>query len=140
MTDTSPIRPGEPLIDDQALLALAEFLHRGADPRDRTLWFVMLDERRPLPFLVPVDGLPVEPSDVLLTSMGGRWEDVLREQSADSLLFVLERPGAETVGESDRAWLAALQDEADEHDLRVCGFFLATEAGVRPLAPDDWVP
>lgn len=138
MTATAPIQPGVPLTDDEALLALAEFLHRGADPLERTLWSVMLDsERRPLPALLPVDDVSADPDPRAVRHVGRLWDELLEELPGAGLVLVLERPGSELVTDADRAWASGLRAAAGTRGLSVLAFFIASDDGVRPLAPDD---
>ncbi|MBL0884876.1 hypothetical protein [Myceligenerans indicum] len=138
MTFIAPIKPGTCLNDDESLLALAEFLHQDVLPRERSLWFAMLDsERRMLPAVVPFHDLPADPELPFVARLGYLWATVLGAVSGASTVLMLERPGAEAVRDSDRAWHAALHAAAAEVRIGVAGFFLATADGVRPLAQDD---
>lgn len=141
MDDMGPhtaIRPGQRLNDDEALHALATFLHQGAPPRERSLWFAMLDsERRLLPAIVPFHGLPATPGIPFAARLGYVWACALGAITRASTVLVLERPGAETVRPSDRVWHASLLAAAAEVGIGVAGFFLATTDGVRVLRPDD---
>ncbi|MBE1877380.1 hypothetical protein [Myceligenerans pegani] len=138
MAPITTIRPGQRLADDESLLALAEFLHHGVRPRERSLWLAMLDsERRMLPAVVPFHGLAADPGLPFVARLGYVWAAVLGAITRASTVLVLERPGAEAVRDSDRAWHAALHASAAEVGIGVAGFFLATTDGVRPLTPDD---
>ncbi|GAB3161101.1 hypothetical protein GCM10027059_10420 [Myceligenerans halotolerans] len=138
MTLVTTIRPGQRLSDDESLLALAEFLHQDVRPRDRSLWFALLDsERRMLPAVVPFHGLSPEPEVPFVARLGYVWSAALGAVTGASTVLMLERPGAEAVRDSDRTWHAALRASAAEVGLGVAGFFLATADGVRPLTPDD---
>ena len=137
MTSPSDIIPDQPLADDAALLAFANFLHDGVRPRRRTLWFVMLDgERRPLPVIVPVDHVPDEPDLRLVSDLGRAWREILQCEPGAAILLMLERPGSSAASFEDHAWRVALRAAAAEHDLAVAAFFLATADGVVALAPD----
>ncbi|GAB4084133.1 hypothetical protein GCM10028784_07630 [Myceligenerans cantabricum] len=138
MALNASIRPGQRLTDDESLLALAEFLHQGIRPRERSLWCTLLDsERRLLPAVVPFDGLPTEPEVPFAARLGYIWAAALGPVTRASTVLMLERPGAETVRDSDRAWRTTLHAAAAEVRIAVAGFFLATADGVRPLAQDD---
>jgi hypothetical protein len=136
MTASNEIIPCQPLADDAALLAFARFLHDGVTPRNRTLWFVMLDrERRPLPVIVPIDHVPDEPEALLVSNLGQAWQEILRDEPGASLLLMLERPGPATGSSDDLAWRAALEAAAVGHGLVLAAFFLATADGVAPVGP-----
>ncbi|MGW2093307.1 hypothetical protein [Promicromonospora sukumoe] len=138
MTASSEIIPDRPLVDDEALLALANLLQGGIRPRRRTLWFVLLDgERRPLPLVVHVDLVPELPDPAGLGNLGRSWHQVLRGEPGASVLLVLERPGPGDPSFEDRAWHAALRSAAAEQGLTVAAFFLATADGVAALAPEE---
>lgn len=137
MTASSEIIPDHPLVDDAALLALANLLQGGIRPRRRTLWFVLLDgERRPLRLVVHVDLVPELPDPSGVGALGRSWHQILRGEPGASVLLVLERPGPGDPSYEDRAWHAALRTTAAEHGLTVAAFFLATADGVAALAPD----
>lgn len=137
MTSSNEIIPDQPLVDDAALLAFANFLHDGVTPRRRTLWFVMLDgERRPLPVIVPVDHVPDEPDPHMVNDLGRAWREILQGEPGASILLMLERPGSAAASFEDHAWRVALRAAAGEHDLAVAAFFLATADGVVALSPD----
>lgn len=138
MTASSEIIPDEPLVDDAALLALANLLHGGIRPRRRTLWFALLDgERRPLPMVVPVDLVPELPDLIGVGNLGRAWHQILRGEPGASVVVVLERPGPGDPSFEDRAWHVALRSAATEHGLTVAAFFLATVDGVAALAPEQ---
>lgn len=138
MTALSEFIPDQPLADDEALLAFAEFLHGGIRPRRRTLWFVLLDgERRPLPMIVPVDLVPELPDPFVVGNLGRTWHQILRGEPGASVVLLLERPGPGNPSFEDRAWHAALRSTAAERGLTVAAFFLATADGVAALAPDE---
>ncbi|PUB29713.1 hypothetical protein C8K30_10288 [Promicromonospora sp. AC04] len=137
MTSSNEIIPDQPLVDDAALLAFANFLHDDVTPRRRTLWFVMLDgERRPLPVIVPVDHVPDEPDPHMVNDLGSAWREILQGEPGASILLMLERPGSAAASFEDHAWRVALRAAAAEHDLAVAAFFLATVDGVVALSPD----
>lgn len=138
MTSSHIIRLEEPLPDDESLLALAEYLHHDVRPVQRSLWFAVLDaDRRLRPEIAQFEDLPTEPDTPFVARLGEIWAGLLDAPATAQLVLMLERPGAETVQNSDRAWHTALRAAANETGTRVGGFFLATSGGVRPLAPDD---
>lgn len=90
-----------------------------------------------LPAIVPFHGLPEEPELSFVARLGYIWAATLGAITRASTVLLLERPGAEAIRDSDRAWYGALHASASGVGIGVAGFFLATADGVRPLTPDD---
>ncbi|WP_277208910.1 hypothetical protein [Isoptericola croceus] len=136
---TRPFRPGDKVADDAALLELASFLCGGVLPRERVLTLAWLDsDDRVTGIAVPVRDVPDRPSDDDAARFGGVIASVT-EQSVPggSVVAMLERPGEQSVTTADRAWNAALRDQAAQRGFRLHGLFVAAGGAVRPLAMDD---
>lgn len=130
-------RPGDRVADDVQLLALATFLADAA-PRGRSLRLTWLDaDERLLGRLVPVDDLPALPGPPV-AGLGTLLASAIRQSApGGSVVAVLQRPGDDAIGATDRAWNAAIRDQAREHGVRVRGVFVAAGGSVRPVTLDD---
>ncbi|MDO8144248.1 MULTISPECIES: hypothetical protein [unclassified Isoptericola] len=139
--DTTPtrIRPGDLVLTDDDRLALASTLAAAALPRSRTLCLSWIrSDDRATGVLVPVREVPEKP-DVDDARRFGMVIASVTEQSAagGSVVAVLCRPGDDTITDADRAWNAALREQAATHGFRLHGLFVGSGSAVRPLAMDD---
>jgi len=139
MDTTTPFRPGDPIVDDAALLELARFLAGGAFPRRRALTVTWLDaDDRLLGLALPIDDPPARPDGDALAGLGAVLRSVVEDEAPGGCaVVVLERPGDATRTDDDRAWNRDLRAEADLRGVRLRGFFVAAGGQVRPLALDD---
>ncbi|MEG3615725.1 hypothetical protein [Isoptericola haloaureus] len=138
-TPPQPVRPGDLVLTDDDRLALATTLAAAALPRSRTLCLTWIDaEDRASAVAVPVRDVPEKP-DVDDARRFGMVIASVTEQSAagGSVVAVLCRPGDDTVTDADRAWNAALREQAATHGFRLHGLFVGSASAVRPLAMDD---
>lgn len=102
----------------------------------RKVWLLLLDgERRQLPLLMPIEGLPSRaPSGA---SMGPFLRAVCIEPAAE-VVGVLERPGGPRLTPEDRGWLRLLAAGLIEAGLGSAGMVLSHTRGVRWLPSDEW--
>ena len=95
----------------------------------RRIWLLLLDdERRQLPLLPQIDGLPVSP-DAGTASTLRTLLDRLGEHAAH-VAIVLERPGGAEPEPDDLAWADAIARASRGADAAVVGVLLAHGRGV----------
>jgi hypothetical protein len=104
---------------------------------ERRLYLVFLDdERRALPELHEISGVPVRPTtedaDALLRMLAH-----FRDQLAIAIL--LARPGRHPMDADDRAWALALVEAARRFEMPLEPLHLATDCALVPFAGDDLV-
>ncbi len=92
------------------------------------LWLnVLAPGGQPTAFLTQLEDLPTEPDVQLLDG-----------HAADgSLALLLARPGPDRRTESDVIWAAALTEAAGTFDIPLRPIYLATDANIRIISPDD---
>lgn len=138
-TTTTPVRPGDLVLTDDDRLRLATTIASTALPRSRTLClsWVGADDRA-CGVLIPVRDVPERP-DVDDARRFGMVIAAVTEQSAagGSVVAVLCRPGGTRFTDADRAWNAALREQAATHGFHLHGLFVGSGGTVRPLAMDD---
>ena len=86
----------------------------------RSLWLMWLDDdRRPLPLIIPVDGVPPLPSRELLSGLLSLHDGICAEHLTESghLAMALCRPGRPTILEDDEEWAEALHDLLDDGQI-----------------------
>lgn len=118
----------------------ADVLHRvrdlvGPAITDHQLWLMLVDgDDRQTPVVMPISDVPRMP-DTLVGSLAGvlaGLRDDLRTASGPgSVIFTLERHGADAVLPTDRAWATALAAGCVEAGVALRGFFLSSPGGVR---------
>jgi sugar phosphate isomerase/epimerase len=105
----------------------------------RQLWLLFLDELNvQLPLLIPVDGLPTEPTTELTASVLARVDDLMGEIGAASVVLVWERYGAATLTAQDAAWARSLHEACDNARVPLRAMLLSHRTGVCFLAEHDY--
>lgn len=104
---------------------------------ERRLYFMFLDEeRRAVPQLHEISGVPVHPTtadvDSLLTVLAH-----FSEQFAIAIL--LARPGRHPMDADDRAWALSLVEASRRFEVSLEPIHLATDGALVPFAGDDLV-
>jgi len=132
---TSPSTPGPDTIistDADARELLCTLL--GPALR-RQLWsFLLASNGRQLPIVIPIDGIPVSPSEDELRSIVSSLGQVLDEYGpGGSILFALERPGDETPHGFDELWADGLHSAADAEAVDVFAIYLVHDDGLRMM-------
>ncbi|ACZ29952.1 hypothetical protein Xcel_0921 [Xylanimonas cellulosilytica DSM 15894] len=137
--DPTHISPGERVADDGDLLSLAQFVLRDDLLPHRCLHLTWLDDGdRVTGLLLPLGAIPTVPDAERATRFGDLVRTVIDEHApGGSVVGILERPGGALIQHGDRAWNSMLRAQGVRLGFRVRGFFVATQAGVRPLALDD---
>ncbi|HEX4443843.1 MAG TPA: hypothetical protein VHZ81_09750 [Galbitalea sp.] len=104
----------------------------------RQLWLLFLDELDlQLPLLIPIDGLPSEPSDEQTAQVLDRVREVMGEIGASSLVVVIERYGPATLTPQDIEWSRSLRRACDASGVALRAQLLSHRTGVRWIAADD---
>lgn len=103
----------------------------------RSLWMVFLDaSARVTPIIVPLDEVPAEPTHESLVSLRAVARGVVESGDAETVAFLLSRPGPGRMEESDRRWAAAIR-EAFEASLMPWPMHLATTDRIQVFAAED---
>lgn len=129
--------PRRPLRDHADLFALWEGIVGEPGFARRSLWLVFLDdENRPFDVIVPIDDIPEEADVGAIDRMLAH----LRSGNASgAVVTMLSRPGSGRVRETDREWARGIESMLAEHQS-YWPVHLATDDGLRVLAPDDLAP
>lgn len=103
----------------------------------RSIWMLRFDaDHRLLPVVTEIVECDQVPDTELATGLG----DALRLLDDDGLggtfAFLISRPGR-GIDDADRAWGRFLLEVARTAGVRMEMLHLATDAGTRPLPPDD---
>lgn len=120
--------------DDDVLRLVREVLELdgSADGGDRTTWLLMLDDTdRPLPQLIPIDGMPPDPDPEDVQRFAESAGMIAEACGAERLIVVWQRLGSGAIRMQEADWVVAL---AATH-LPIRAQLLATEEGVRLLDP-----
>jgi len=105
----------------------------------RQLWLLFLDEANvQLPLLIPVEGLPTEPTTEQTASVIARVDDLMGEIGAASVVLVWERYGATALTAQDAAWARSLHEACDDARVTLRAMLLSHRTGVRFLVEDDY--
>jgi len=149
MTNTEPdLHLERPLTtDDQLRLTLEDALEEAIMPQ---LWFIFLDDESRLTGpLMPGDGYPADPSDLVETDdlgivsaahlLSARLQLIADLVGAASVALVWERPGPDALPHDTRTWVRAMADASRDSGLRLRAQLLLHDDGLRMLVPDDFV-
>ena len=100
----------------------------------RQLWLLFLDEFEiQLPILIPIEGLPSEPTDDESSRVVERVREVMAQIGASAVVFVVERYGPSTLSAHDDAWVRSLRKECAEQAVTLRAQLLSHRTGVRLL-------
>ena len=131
--------------DEAQLLPLSsdrDIEHRVADligrANSRQLWLLFLDEGDvQLPILIPIEGLPFEPTDEQAGQVISRVGELMDEIGATSVITVLERYGSPALSLHDAAWARSLRRGFDDRGIVLRAQLLSHRTGVRLIIDDD---
>jgi sugar phosphate isomerase/epimerase len=125
-----------PLITDQDVeRRVADLIGRA---NSRQLWLLFLDESDiQLPLLVPIEGLPSEPTDEQADAVLERVREVMGEIGATAVITVLERYGAPSLTMQDAAWVRALRRGCSRRGVTLRAQLLSHRTGVRWIGPEE---
>ena len=135
-----------PQYEDAQLVPLttdAEIERRVADligrANTRQLWLLFLDEFNvQLPVVIPVEGLPTEPTPDETERVVDGVRGLMGEIGATAVVTVLERYGAATLTAQDAAWARSLHTACGAHGVTLRAQLLSHRTGVRWLVPEDF--
>jgi hypothetical protein len=125
-----------PLITDEDIeRRVADLIGRA---NSRQLWLLFLDELDlQLPLLIPIEGLPSEPTDDQAAAVIERVRELMGEIGATSVITVLERYGAATLTAQDAMWVRSLGRGCAERGVTLRAQLLSHRTGVRWIAPEE---
>lgn len=126
-----------PLVtDDDIERRVAELIGRA---NIRQLWLLFLDGAdRQLPLLIPIDGLPSQPTEQHTAGIVTQLSELMGDIGAASIILVWERYGAATLTAQDAAWARSLHDACESTGLPLRAMLLSHRTGVRWIAADDY--
>lgn len=106
----------------------------------RQLWLLFLDaDDVQLPLLVPIDGLPSDADADHCEWVARRVRDFIDAGEAAQLILVWERYASPTLTAQDAARSRSLHEACVEHSVPLRALLLSHRAGVRWIAPDDYL-
>jgi hypothetical protein len=128
-----------PLITDQDIeRRVADLIGRA---NTRQLWLLFLDEYEiQLPLLIPIEGLPSEPTDEQADAVLERVREVMGEIGATAVITVLERYGAPALTMQDAAWVRTLHRGCSHRGVTLRAQLLSHRTGVRWIGPEEIGP
>jgi hypothetical protein len=125
-----------PLITDQDIeRRVADLIGRA---NSRQLWLLFLDEFDiQLPLLIPIEGLPSEPTDEQADAVLERVRELMGEIGATAVITVLERYGTPALTMQDGAWVRALSHGCSNRGVTLRAQLLSHRTGVRWIGPEE---
>jgi hypothetical protein len=121
--------------DDDIERRVADLVGRA---NSRQLWLLFLDEVDvQLPLLIPIEGLPSQPSDEQTERVVDHVRELMGEIGATSVITVLERYAAASLSVQDAAWARSLRESCDRHGVTLRAQLLSHRTGVRLLSKDE---
>ncbi len=125
-----------PLTTDQDIeRRVADVIGRA---NSRQLWMLFLDEVDvQLPLLIPIEGLPPEPTEEQAGGVIYSVRELMGEIGASSVIMVLERYGSATLTVQDAAWVRSLRRGCEEHGVTLRAQLLSHRTGVRWIGADE---
>ena len=104
----------------------------------RQLWLLFLDEVDvQLPLLIPIEGLPPEPTDEQAGDVIARVRDLMGEIGASTVIVVLERYGPASLTAQDAAWVRSLRRGCEECGVTLRAQLLSHRTGVRWIGAEE---
>jgi hypothetical protein len=138
MNAQPPSEEASPLVTDADIEGRVQRLIGRANIRQ--LWLLFLDEASvQLPLLVPIDGLPSEPTDADTAGVIDNIAEVMQSLGAASIVFVWERYGSAVLTAQDAAWARSLHDACDAKGVSLRAMLLSHRSGVRWVDEEDYV-
>lgn len=120
-----------PLITDTDLIAMATEMV-GPALRRQTWLFVLDDEHRVLPVVIPIDGIPVDPDPQHVATLADRLTELVEGlPDAERLVLVWERPGSSVARMQEADWMLGLASSG----APIRAQLLASDDGVRVVDP-----
>jgi hypothetical protein len=124
------------------LLTDSDIEHRVADlvgrANSRQLWLLFIDEAHvQLPLLVPIQGLPAEPTAEQAVGVVYRVREVMGEIGATEVVTVLERYGPSALTAQDASWIRSLRSACVEAGVILRAQLLSHRTGVRLIGAEE---
>jgi hypothetical protein len=105
----------------------------------RQLWLLFLDsENIQLPLLIPIDGLPSEPTEDQSARVVMNVAEVMIDIEASSIVIVWERYGAPKLTAQDAAWARSLNQACRAHRITLRAMLLSHRTGVSWIGAPDF--
>ena len=121
--------------DDEITARVGELIGRA---NSRQLWLLFLDDVNvQLPLLIPIDGLPPEPTPEQTERVVANIHELMLEIGASAIVTVWERYGAPVLGRQDAAWARSLKSVCAEQGVRLRAMLLSHRNGVSWISDDD---
>jgi hypothetical protein len=104
----------------------------------RQLWLLFLDEQDvQLPLLVPIEGLPSEPTDEHVGAVVDRVREVMGEIGSSAVITVLERYSSAALTAQDASWVRFLRSACAERGVNLRAQLLSHRTGVRWIGEEE---
>lgn len=124
-----------PLVTDDAVRDRVSALLESA--MRRQLWLMFLDEESfQLPLLMP-SAIPRRPGKRHTENFAHFIGDLVDELGCAAVVFILERPGSDSISTSDREWLALATAACQRAGVPLRGPLLCHDGGLRWIGPED---
>ena len=121
--------------DDDIERRVADLIGRATS---RQLWLLFLDEVDvQLPLLIPIEGLPPEPTHEQASDVVFRVRELMGDIGASTVITVLERYASATLTAQDAAWLGALRRGCEECGVTLRAQLLSHRTGVRWVGAEE---
>jgi hypothetical protein len=121
--------------DDDIERRVADLIGRA---NSRQLWLLFLDEVDvQLPLLIPIEGLPPEPTDEQADGVIDSVRLLMGEIGASAVIMVLERYGPVTLTAQDAALVRSLRRGCDKHGVLLRAQLLSHRTGVRRIGAEE---
>jgi hypothetical protein len=105
----------------------------------RQLWLLFLDsEAVQLPLLIPIDGMPSQPTDLDIERVVSNIAELMRDIEASSVITVWERYGAARLTQQDAAWARALDHACADQGVTLRAMLLSHRTGVSWIRRADF--
>jgi hypothetical protein len=121
--------------DDEITARVGELIGRA---NSRQLWLLFLDDVNvQLPLLIPIDGLPAEPSPEQTERVVANIHELMLEIGAGSVVTVWERYGAPALNRQDAAWARSLREACVDQGVQLRAMLLSHRNGVSWITDDE---
>jgi hypothetical protein len=121
--------------DDDIERRVADLIGRA---NSHQLWLLFLDEVDvQLPLLIPLEGLPPEPTNEQTESVVDHVRELMGEIGATSVITVLERYAPAALSPKDASWATSLRNSCDTHGVALRAQLLSHRGGVRLITDDE---